>query len=138
MRELASCKGKISGEHLISKAVIEVLRDDGEFTVSGVPWLAVGQEKSVGINSLVANCLCEKHNNALSDLDSAAALFITALRECLESAAASEPYLFSGHDIERWLLKTLKAMAASGNLEQFPITLHRILRRRGSFGIRLT
>jgi hypothetical protein len=29
-------------------------------------------------------------------------------------------------------------LADREDLEQFPITLHRILRRRGSFGIRLT
>ena len=34
----------------------------------------------------------------------------------MESEVAPDPYLFSGHDIERWLLKTLKAMAVSGNL----------------------
>jgi hypothetical protein len=39
------------------------------------------------------------------------------------------PYLFSGHDVERWLLKTLKAMAVSPNLargrERLPGTFHR-------------
>jgi hypothetical protein len=83
---------------------------------SGVPWLEVGQEKKVGPNALTANCLCKGHNSALSPLDAAAALFVSALRESMEAATAPNPYLFSGHDIERWLLKTLKAMAVSGNL----------------------
>lgn len=116
MRDLESCQGSISGEHLISKSVIEVLRGDGDFTISGVPWLEVGKEKRIAPNNLTANCLCKRHNSALSPLDAAAALFFSALRECMEAATAPNPYLFSGHDIERWLLKTLKAMAASGNL----------------------
>src|SRR5262245_47866189 len=65
MRELATCEDPISGEHLISRAVMEVLRGDGDFTISGVPWLEAGVEKAVGLNSLTANCLCRRHNAAL-------------------------------------------------------------------------
>ena len=116
MQELANCEGPISGEHLISKALMQVLRGDGDFTISGLPWLDVGVEKKVGLNSLTAKCLCRRHNAALSPLDSVAALFVSALRECLEMPGTPDSYLFSGHDVERWLLKTLKAMAVSGNL----------------------
>jgi hypothetical protein len=56
MQELANCEGPISGEHLISKAVMQVLRGDGDFTISGLPWLDVGVEKKVGLNSLTAKC----------------------------------------------------------------------------------
>jgi hypothetical protein len=48
MRELASCEAPISGEHLISESVIEVLRGDGDFTVSGLPWLEAGEIKKTG------------------------------------------------------------------------------------------
>jgi hypothetical protein len=116
MRELASCEAPISGEHLISESVIEVLRGDGDFTVSGLPWLEAGEIKKLAPKNLTANCLCTKHNSALSPIDNAAALFFSALRECMEAKTAPNPYLLSGHDVERWLLKTLKAMAVSGNL----------------------
>jgi hypothetical protein len=49
-------------------------------------------------------------------LDTAALYFFTALKSCLEREAQSARYIVSGHDIERWLLKTVKALAASKNL----------------------
>jgi hypothetical protein len=116
MKELGSCDGGISGEHLISESVILLLKADGDFSVSGLPWLDDGETKIVGPKSLTANCLCRKHNSALSPLDDAALFFFSSLKFCLDREADSMRYLVSGHDIERWLLKTLKAMATSGNL----------------------
>ena len=94
MRELASCEGPISGEHLISKSAIEVLRGDGDFTISGLPWLEVGEEKRLAPANLTANCLCRRHNSGLSPLDDAAALFFSSLRECMEAVKAPSPFLF--------------------------------------------
>jgi hypothetical protein len=116
MRELGNCEGPISGEHLISEAVIDVLREGGEFTVSGLPWLAAGESKKLAPGNLIAKCLCKGHNSALSPLDGCAQLFFSTLKHCLEDAATPQALLISGHDLERWLLKTLKAMAVSGNL----------------------
>jgi hypothetical protein len=116
MRDLGSCVGPISGEHIISESVIRVLIADGEFSVSGVPWLAAGEEKILPPRSLRANCLCTKHNSALSPLDDAAKYFFASLKACLESDTESRHALVSGHDIERWLLKTAKAAAVSKNL----------------------
>jgi hypothetical protein len=115
MKELGSCAGSISGEHIISKAVIWVLMADGDFSVSGVPWLEAGQEKILSPKSLTANCLCGKHNSALSPLDAAAQYFFASLKSSLESKTAGRHALVSGHDIERWLLKTAKAAAVSKN-----------------------
>jgi hypothetical protein len=74
MRELQNCEGPISGEHLISQTVIEVLRGEADFTVSGLPWQGAGEEKRLAPGNLTANCLCRRHNSALSPLDSAAGL----------------------------------------------------------------
>jgi len=57
MKELGSCVGPISGEHIISKSVILVLRADGDFSISGLPWLEAGEEKILAPNNLEANCL---------------------------------------------------------------------------------
>jgi hypothetical protein len=116
MRELGSCDGVISGEHLISKSIIEFIKDDGEFAVSGVPWLEEGESRYLSPKNLTANCLCTRHNSALSLLDSAALKFFKALRLCWVNDSAPLHYLVSGHDLERWLLKSLKALAVSGNL----------------------
>jgi hypothetical protein len=116
MKELGSCDGLLSGEHLISESVILVLKADGDFSVAGLPWLPEGGAKIVGPKSLTANCLCQKHNSALSPLDDAARYFFSALKLCLDREAEDRRYLVSGHDLERWLLKTIKAFAVSGNL----------------------
>jgi hypothetical protein len=103
MRELGNCEPPISGEHLISEGVIEVLRAGGDFTVSGLPWLEVGKTKKLAPKNLVAKCLCKGHNSALSPLDDCAILFFFVLRQCLEDTSAPSALLISGHDLERWL-----------------------------------
>lgn len=119
MKELGSCVGPISGEHLISASVIEVLRGEGSFTISGVPWLKKGEEKILAPKNLRANCLCTKHNSALGPIDDAARYLFSSLKAYLE-ADVGEPRhaLISGHDLEIWLLKTAKALAVSGNLSR--------------------
>jgi hypothetical protein len=116
MRELNSCVAPISGEHIISKSVIEVLQGNSGFSISGVPWLQAGEEKIIGPQSLRANCLCTKHNSMLSPIDDAAHYLFSSLKTYLEVDNGPRHALLSGHDIERWLLKSAKAMAVSGNL----------------------
>jgi hypothetical protein len=116
MRELGSCVDPISGEHIVSEAVIRVLMADGDFSISGLPWLAPGEEKILAPQNLRANCLCVKHNSALHPLDDAAQYFFASLKSYLEKDAESRHAIVSGHDIERWLLKTAKAAAVSKNL----------------------
>ena len=45
MKELGSCVGPISGEHIISESVIRILMADGDFSISGLPWLEAGEER---------------------------------------------------------------------------------------------
>jgi hypothetical protein len=116
MSALGSCDGTITGEHLITKSVIKFIKDDGEFSVSGLPWLEEGESKILAPNNLTANCLCSKHNSALSPLDSSALRLFQMLRACWVNDSAPLHYLISGHDLERWLLESLKALAVSGNL----------------------
>jgi len=129
MRELGSCEPPISGEHLISEGVLNVLRAGGDFTVSGLPWLEAGETKKLASGNLTAKCLCKGHNSALSPLDEFAVLFFSVLKQCLTDVGTSNAdldrferrspdiaLLVAGHDLERWLLKTFKAMASSGNL----------------------
>jgi len=116
MSELGSCEGPISGEHLVSEGVIRFIEDGGQFLLSGAPWLDEGQSKVFAPGNLTANCLCRKHNSALSPLDTAALRFFQMLRPCWVNQAAPLHYLISGHDLERWMLKTLKALAVSKNL----------------------
>ncbi len=114
MKELGSCVSRISGEHIISDAVCRVLMGDGDFSISGLPWLEAGEEKIIAPPQ--AKCLCTKHNSALHPLDDAAHYFFKSLKAYLERDQGSRHAIVSGHDIERWLLKTAKAAAVSKNL----------------------
>jgi hypothetical protein len=89
---------------------------DGEFSISGLPWLEAGEERTLPPQSLRANCLCAKHNSALHPLDDAAQYFFGSLRSYLELDSGFMHAIVSGHDLERWLLKTAKAAAVSRNL----------------------
>jgi hypothetical protein len=114
MKKLGSCVGPISSEHIISESVCRVLMADGDFSISGLPWLEAGEEKIIA--PLTAKCLCVKHNNALHRLDDAAQYFFASLKSYFEMDAGLRHAIVSGHDIERWLLKTAKAAAVSKNL----------------------
>lgn len=116
LRELNTCSETISGEHMISETVLRAIGKD-QVIVSGLPWLEPGETRSVGIKNLVGNCLCDAHNSSLSPLDATAGKFYRALQDCFGTQVGPNlSYLFSGHDIERWLFKTLASSAASKNL----------------------
>lgn len=114
MKELGSCVPPISAEHIISDSVCRVLMGDGEFSISGVPWLEAGETKIMP--PLQTKCLCTKHNSALSPLDASAHYFFASLKSYLEHDAGPRHAILSGHDLERWILKTAKAAAVSRNL----------------------
>lgn len=62
---LGNCEGGISREHFISKNILEQI---GNLSTNGIPWLQ-HLEGTIKPSSLVAKCLCQKHNNFLSPLD---------------------------------------------------------------------
>jgi hypothetical protein len=55
-------------------------------------------------------------NSALHPLDDTAQYFFASLKSYLERDDGMRHALVSGHDVERWLLKTAKAAAVSKNL----------------------
>lgn len=69
----------------------------------------------------MGNILCERHNNALRCLDAVALKFFKTVIRILQeindkkTADVERVFLFNGHDIERWLLKTLCGSVFSGN-----------------------
>ena len=101
--------------HKFQKSVIRVLMADGNFSISGLPWLNAGEEMVLAPHKFKTNCLCVKHNSALHPLDDAAKYFFNSLKSFLELDIRSGHAIVSGHDIERWLLKTAKAVAVSKN-----------------------
>lgn len=119
-RSLNDCSDKISREHYISRTVLEQIKDG--LTVSGFPWQEAGERTGVSPSSLTAKILCERHNLALSHLDSQGGRlyrtldgfnggFLDSLSKPIDESA-----LFSGRDVEKWILKVLCGGIASGSL----------------------
>jgi hypothetical protein len=114
----ANCSEKISREHCVSETVLKTLADEKYvISVSGMSWVPSGQTKAVGISSLTAKVLCDRHNNALSPIDSEFGRFISTIGSFDTGFnghnSKNEVVVFCGEDIERWMLKTICAMVSS-------------------------
>ena len=131
LRDTNACSSKISGEHLLSEGVLKVLAEK-QVEITGLPWLK-GEKKILGFAALTSNILCRAHNSALSPIDAIGARFFSAIQSCgTTTEGLNLAFLFSGHDIERWLLRTVAALAVSKNFAidcaQLDDTLGRRLR----------
>jgi hypothetical protein len=114
---LGSCGEKASREHLVSQSVLKVIQKE-KLRVQGLPWQEPGIWMEIGLQTLTSHCLCRTHNSALSPLDSAGAQFFAELEKAdLNRTAPGRRVLISGHDIERWALKTLLAATYSKSLK---------------------
>lgn len=108
---LHDCVPKMSGDHILSEAVLTGISDD-KIVFSGTHRTI---SVSAGSDALKTKWVCKRHNEALSPLDHQAGRLFRALRraeEALASPGSPAPlrfYIFSGLDIERWMLKTLLA-----------------------------
>lgn len=118
--QLRDCSPKRSREHYISKSLLHYLNRNKSLTVGGLHWIE-GEQQVLSPNALASKILCSRHNSALSPLDSIAVRLFEAFDETEKSDSGEQLlHLFSGHDIERWLLKTLCGIAASKNLTLGP------------------
>jgi len=119
-RHFGDCSKTLTAEHFFTHAILRLLDEDGHLWITGYPWQPIGEEhRSFSPKSLVSKILCSRHNSALSPLDSVATKFFSVLagEEFRDHLLRSIDrfYLFNGHDIERWMLKTLIGCVASGN-----------------------
>ena len=122
-----NCTRKLSRDHIISAGVLREL-------VRGAPDQRIhvqGFERSFAANiesdSLQTKYLCARHNNALSPIDSEVARFIRTVKTIEQDLFSGNPspqrlYLFSGYDIERWLLKTMCGFFFANTSELTPRT----------------
>ena len=113
-RVLADCGRQLSREHYISESIL-VLMNAKQIVAMGFPWLGPGELRRVSPESLTAKVMCTRHNSALSGLDSTDLLLFNYLvgesRENYQNVL-----LINGEEIERWMLKTLCGVVASGNV----------------------
>jgi len=113
---LVDCSSKLSREHWISKSLLHHLNRENKLTVSGLPWIE-GEGQVFPPDAFGSNILCKRHNSALSSLDDIAVRLFEAFDEAgADGSGQRLLYIFSGHDLERWLLKILCGITSSRNL----------------------
>jgi hypothetical protein len=105
----------------MSKAILEQLEQlDAVLRVSGMPWLKAGQTLDTSVASLTAKILCQRHNEALSPLDTEAARFFYILREAVDDlkrkTLSLKPilHLVDGAALELWMVKVACGLYYSG------------------------
>ncbi|MBH0177382.1 MAG: hypothetical protein HP491_05835 [Nitrospira sp.] len=106
--EFKDCDKQISGDHIISAAVLRGLTED-RISIHGTDYSRV---VAIDSGSLKTKKYCRRHNSALSPLDKEAGRLLRAYQAIDKSLTTAEDnpqkvHLFNGNDIERWLLKTL-------------------------------
>jgi hypothetical protein len=117
---LGGCSSKISREHAISRGVLELIAGGCDVDIGGLAWLADGERRVLPSSALASNVLCRNHNSALSGLDAFALRLVGAIvaiwRDMTTRRRRRPPalYLFNGEDLERWMLKCLCGLVASG------------------------
>jgi hypothetical protein len=91
--------------------------------LSGVPWLGVDETKNLPITAITANILCKRHNESFAPLDAIAGKLFGGLRDIHDNiwekrrlSRRGELYLFSGEELELWLLKTAAGLLHSGTV----------------------
>ncbi len=113
-RGLLDCSSKLSREHVLEESILERLQIAGGVTFEN----ALIRGKSLPPSAAAAKILCERHNNSSSGLDAIGlALFLRLeqpLRAGLGNLVFGRRTLFSGMDVERFLLKLAANYLASG------------------------
>lgn len=90
--------------------------------ISGLRWQEPKTFNVIPISRLTSKVLCERHNNALSFLDATVDKFARTIQKFDHgfrpgsTRPPKEERVFSGNDIERWMLKCLIGMVVSANL----------------------
>jgi hypothetical protein len=113
----SNCSRKISREHFISEALLRRIELNNTAKVAGLAWQKRETFNRIPIKGMASKVLCKRHNEALSTLDS----LISTLTETIHrfdhsSTSMDESASFNGSDVERWMLKCLLGLSASGNI----------------------
>jgi hypothetical protein len=106
-RSIGGCSATLSKEHVLAKCVHRAL---GAALSVKIPAL----DRNVGSDAITIPVLCQRHNNQLSEADSEAAKFISAVRSYFSSPHSrvrdgAQPVHIvhiDGPLLERWMLKT--------------------------------
>jgi hypothetical protein len=117
-----NCSHTISSEHFTSENVLSILNPKS-VRISGAAWTK-GQTRDLPLKALQAKILCTRHNSALSPLDTMAGKFFRAVNGIYDDLSRrtlsrkSMWHLFSGEELELWLLKTILGFFHANVLSQ--------------------
>ena len=107
------CGGGFTGEHYISRTVLEAIDGSGTSKVGGLPWQEKESLKIFGNSALVSRILCATHNTNLSPLDAVAGLLLRAIDAADKTPSMLPPVtVLDGPSIERWFLKVICGLSA--------------------------
>ena len=128
-RALGGCSREMSGEHYVSKSVLELVENRAgqkskSIRVTGLSFQQPGALQQLGISSLVGNILCKTHNSRLSPLDDAGKAMFTAM-DCMNDGAGDQSLpervlRVDGDGLERWVLKSMCGGLYSGAFKVSP------------------
>ena len=119
---LNDCSDSLSREHPVSHGLLKDLAD-GEKRLGVIGFDPKedpneGNIRLVSPQRMIAFVLCGRHNSALRPIDTCGNRFFRAIKSAESLLAPGVPddsehvVAFNGHDLERWLLKTLCGLRA--------------------------
>ena len=112
-----NCSTGRSREHYVSEAILARFE---QLSVSGMPWQNQGEVQNLPANALAANVLCERHNGALSPIDSmglrAFEAFLSAADYAVHQrhSGRAAHFLISGEALELWMFKLMAGIHFGG------------------------
>jgi hypothetical protein len=121
LSSLGHCGTKMTRKHFISRNILEKITSSTLRFENAAHFFAGKETLEIGIDGFSSKVLCDNHNSALSDLDTAAGLAFSRIEaltaDVLRNATSKESmkslYVVSGIDIERWLLKVYCGLIAA-------------------------
>jgi hypothetical protein len=107
----------MSGEHILSKAILELINSTHDIGISGVAWISEGLEARLAPSALQSNVLCVKHNKDLSTFDAEALSFFRFLKNTYDDSPdewqGPNQIVIDGHKLQNWSLKIMCGLLAS-------------------------
>jgi hypothetical protein len=116
---MGNCSGPLNREHFVSKNLLKDFEKDGGLHVRGYPHGNDAGRILMSAESMSAKVLCESHNSRLSNVDVEGGRFLLAFFNAHvglveEKFTTDQTYECDGPLIERWMLKFLCGLIASG------------------------
>lgn len=107
-----NCSQKLSKEHIFGKGVTKIIKEANPLENGDIAFIDPDYIPNIPPENFVSNILCERHNNALNKIDNIGQTFIRIL---YGKKKKNEINFISGYELERWMLKVLCNVSASGN-----------------------